>query len=51
MFFLGPKGGGWAEGMLSLQRQIWIARLREARGEETSPAADILPKRAEQSQC
>lgn len=30
MFFLGPKGGGWAEGMLSLQRQIWAARLREA---------------------
>ena len=25
-FVSGPKGGGWAEGMLSLQRQVWVAR-------------------------
>lgn len=26
MFVSRVEGGGWAEGMLSLQRQVWVAR-------------------------
>ena len=47
----GPKGWGWVQVILSLQQQGWVRGLTEARGKVTSPATEILPKAAEQSQC